>query len=161
MNENEQERFETELRRMSPSPLPEAFVARLRAAKPCAGPIQMERREPEAIAPGWWRLWRWLTPALAAAVGGLLVLRANFRPAITVGKTPLAVSYSAKADDVQMDQELVSSFDVVARLPGGEPVRFHCRKWNDQVVVTDTNGGVEIEQNSPRLEVVPVRFETY
>jgi hypothetical protein len=78
-----------------------------------------------------------------------------------VEKKPLAAAYGLKADDVQVDQELVSSFEVVATLPGGEPVRFRCRKWEDQWVITDTNRGVEIEQSSPRVEVVPVRFETY
>ena len=62
---------------------------------------------------------------------------------------------------VRVDQELVSSYDVVAKLPGGEPVRFRCRKWRDQWSVTDTNRGVEIVQDNPRVEVVPVRFETY
>ena len=66
-----------------------------------------------------------------------------------------------KADDVHVDEELVSSYDVVAKLPGGEPVRFRCRQWRDQWSVTDTNRGVEIVQNNPRVEVVPVRFETY
>jgi hypothetical protein len=60
-----------------------------------------------------------------------------------------------------VDQELVSTFDVVATLPGGEPVRFRCRKWKDQLVMTDKTRGVEFEENSPRVEVVPVRFETY
>jgi hypothetical protein len=74
---------------------------------------------------------------------------------------PLSAQYGLKADDVQVNQELVSSFEVVAKLPGGEPVRFRCQKWRDQLVVTDKNRGVEIEQSSPRVEVVPVRFETY
>jgi hypothetical protein len=62
---------------------------------------------------------------------------------------------------VQVNQELVSSFDVVAKLPTGEPVRFRCRRWKDQLVVTDKNSGIAIEESNPRVEVVPVRFETY
>jgi hypothetical protein len=102
-------------------------------------------------------------PALAVAVAGFLLVRANLTSTtVSVGKKPpLAAAYGFKADDVQVDQQLVSSFDVVAKLPGGEPVRFHCRKWNDQVVVTDTNRDMQIEQDSPRVEVVPVRLETY
>jgi hypothetical protein len=163
VNELEQERYEAELRRTPPARVPEPFMATLRAAKPCAKPARVEHLEPVAIPSGWWRAWRWLTPALAvgAAVAGLLVVRASFQPESGVKKVPLAAVYGLKAEDVQVDQELVSSFDVVARLPGGEPVRFHCQKWNDQVVVTDTNTEMEIEQNRPRIEVVPVRFETY
>ena len=161
MNEHEQERYEAELRRTPPARLPDQFMARLRAAKPCAEPTRREHRQPVAIMPDGWRLWRWLTPALAVAVAGLLVVRANFKAGNSVEKAPLAATFGLKADDVQVDQQLVSSFDVVAKLPGGEPVRFHCRKWNDQLVVTDPNDGVEVEQNSPRVEVVPVRFETY
>ncbi len=161
MNENEQERFEAELRRARPALPPEQFLTRLLAAMPAAEPTRRERHQQAAVAPVWWRVWWWLAPALAVAVGGLLVVRENFRAVSIAEKAPLAATFGLKADDVQVDQELVSSFDVVATLPGGEPVRFHCRKWNDQLVVTDTNRGVEIEQDSPRVEVVPVRFETY
>jgi len=161
VNEQEQERFESELRRTPPARLPGQFLATLKAAKPCAEPMRRERHQPASIIPDWRRAWWWLMPALAVAVAGMVVVQAKFRAGSIVQKKALAATYGLKADDVQVDHELVSSFDVVAKLPGGEPVRFHCRKWNDQVVVTDTNGGVEIEQNSPRVEVVPVRFETY
>ena len=161
MNEHEQERYEAELRRTPPARLPDQFMAKLKAAKPCAEPARRERHQSAASTPGWWRLWRWLTPAFAVAVAGLLVVRAHFRAGSIVAKAPVAATFGLKADDVHVNQELVSSFDVVAKLPGGEPVRFHCRKWNDQLVVTDPNDGVEVEQNSPRVEVVPVRFETY
>jgi hypothetical protein len=113
-------------------------------------------------APVWWRDWRWLTPALAAALAGLLVVLANVKSGPRSGKqAPAPPAYGFMAGDVQMDRQLVSDFDVVAKLPSGEPVRFHCKKWNDQVVMTDTNRGVEIVRDSPSVEVVPVRFETY
>jgi len=87
---------------------------------------------------------------------------------MTVGLVVWRVSLPAakaapalKADNVQIDQELLSAFDTVARLPSGEPVRFRCRTWMDQVVLTDKQRGVVIEQRTPRIEVVPVRFETY
>lgn len=159
MNENELERYEAELRRATPARLPEQFMARLQAARPGAQPARRAPLQPAAGMPGWQCLLRWLAPALAVAVAGLLVGRAAFDPASS--RKPLAVAYGLKADDVQVDQELVSSFDVVAKLPGGEPVRFRCRKWRDQLVVTDKSHGVEIEQSSPRVEVVPVRFETF
>jgi hypothetical protein len=56
---------------------------------------------------------------------------------------------------------LVASFDVVATLPGGQPVRFRCRQMKDEWVVTDTRRGVEIDENRPSVEVTPLRFETY
>ncbi|HUD45993.1 MAG TPA: hypothetical protein VMR33_04140 [Candidatus Baltobacteraceae bacterium] len=161
MNEQEQERYEAELRRTPPARLPEQFLARLKAAKPSVETMRPEHPQRVVITPGWWRTWPWLAPALAAAVAGLLVVRANFRPGTTAKIAPPAATYGLMVDDVQVDHELVSSYDVVAKLPSGEPVRFHCRKWNDQLVLIDTNGGVQIEQNSPRVEVVPVRIETY
>ena len=66
-----------------------------------------------------------------------------------------------KADKVELDQQLVASFDAVARLPSGQPVRFRCREWADAVVLSDSASGIVVEQRTPRLEVVPVSFETY
>lgn len=161
MNEQEQDRCEAELRRTPPAPLPEPFMSRLRAARPGAKAVRPTPFQQRLRWPGWWRGLCWLAPAMAMAVAGLLVARANLHSGSAVEKKPPAAAYGLKADDVQVDQELVSSFDVVAKLPGGEPVRFRCRQWRDQWVVTDKNHGVEIEQSNPRVEVVPVRFETY
>jgi hypothetical protein len=159
LKEHEQERFEAELRRTLPAPLPTYFMARLQAAKSGAEPARATRHQP---VPDWlrWSL-RWLAPAIAVVVAALLVAREQFNSASMDDHGPLVAAAGLKADDVKVDQELVSSFDVVATLPGGEPVRFRCRQWKDQLVVTDKNSGVEIEQNSPRMEVMPVRFETY
>jgi hypothetical protein len=75
---------------------------------------------------------------------------------------PSAVAEPAlKADNVELDQQLVASFDAVARLPSGQPVRFRCREWADAVVMRDSASGIVVEQRTPRLEVVPVSFETY
>lgn len=161
MNDHEQERYEAELRRTPPARLPEQFMARLQAAKPDAAPARRTRLQP---APGWarwWRLWRWLAPAMALAVVGLLVARERRNLESIANRKPLAAAAGLKVDDVQVDHELVSSFEVVATLPGGQPVRFRCRQWKDQLVVTDKSSGVEIEQDSPLVEVVPVRLETY
>ena len=160
MNEQEQNRYEAELRRRQPAPLPEHFLARLRAAKPGTELARSARFQSEARGSAWRWLLRWLAPAMAVAVAGLLAVREDFNPGSSAEKKTPTVSYGLKADDVQVDQVLESSFDVVAKLPGGEPVRFRCRKWRDQWSVTDTNRGVEIVQDSPRVEVVPVRFET-
>jgi hypothetical protein len=97
---------------------------------------------------------------MAVAVGALVVWRLGFYHN-GIQTRSLPATNRLIADSVKVDEELVSSFDVVAKLPSGEPVRFRCQKWNDQLVVTDTNRGVEITQSSPRVEVVPVRFETY
>jgi hypothetical protein len=161
VNDHEQERYEAELRRTPPARLPEQFMARLLAAKPGAEPARPTRLQPAPGWPQWWRLWRWWAPAMALVVVGLLLSLRKANLESVANQRPLAAAYGLKADNVQVDQELVSSFDVVATLPGGEPVRFRCRQWKDQLVVTDKNSGVEIEQNSPRIEVVPLRFETY
>ena len=56
---------------------------------------------------------------------------------------------------------MVALFDAVAQLPNGQPVRFRCREWADEVVLRDPARGIVIERRTPRLEVVPIRFETY
>jgi len=56
---------------------------------------------------------------------------------------------------------LVATFDAVGQLPDGEPIRLRCRQWRDEVILRDSARGVVIERQSPRLEVVPVKFETY
>jgi hypothetical protein len=90
-------------------------------------------------------LWRWSRPENEAS-----------------GSAPVAADKPVlKADDVEFDQQLVASFDAVARLPSGQPVRFRCREWSDEVVLRDSVSGIVIEQRTPRLEVVPVSFETY
>jgi len=161
LNEQEQERYEAELRRTPPARLPIQFMARLLAAKPGPEPAQRPRLQPPPAWTQWWRLGRWLAPALAAAAVALFVGRGHFGSKSIPNTKPLVAAAGLKADDVQVDHELVSSFDVVATLPGGEPVRFRCSQWKDQLLVTDKSRGVEIEENSPRVEVVPVRFETY
>jgi hypothetical protein len=55
----------------------------------------------------------------------------------------------------------MSSFDAVARLPGGEPVRFRCENWMDQVVLSDKSRGLVVENRKPRVEVVAMGYETY
>lgn len=161
MNEQEQQRFEAELRRAQPARLPKKFMDRLRAALPSAPVAHRVHDRAATDWSHWWRLIRWLAPALAAVALAFFIGREKFRSENTPQTKPLVAATGLKADGVQVDHELVSSFDVVATLPGGQPVRFHCRKWQDQLLVTDKSQGVKIEENSPRVEVVPVRFETY
>jgi len=153
MNDPELERFEADLQRLLPARPPEDFLKRLKTARLVYSPeprSKANRFPGFAISP--WLL-RWLIPATAMLTIGLLVWRASL---------PVAKAASAiKADNVQIDRELLSAFDTVAQLPSGEPVRFRCRTWMDQVVLTDKQRGVVIEQRTPRIEVVPIGFETY
>ncbi len=156
MNDMELEHLEAELRRVVPARPPEDFMARLKAAQPAMPEMRTElpvraRRSAGIDLSAW--LMRWLVPATALLIGALVVWRvslpgANAAPAMS-------------ADNVQIDEQLVSAFDTVAPLASGEPVRFRCRTWMDKVVLRDKARGVMIEQETPRVEVIPVSFETY
>jgi hypothetical protein len=162
MTDQELERFEQELRGVEPAEPPAGFMARLTDARPVVS--QARSAEPKPIAPAfdWLRLLRWVMPATALLIAaGLVWVRSTPRVGRPSGQPGAEAPATLNADSVQLDQELVSSFDAVARLPDGEPVRFHCRKWMDNLVVSDKRRGVVIEQRAPRVEVVPVRFETY
>jgi hypothetical protein len=178
LNDNELERLEAQLRSLSPAPLPADFRQRLKTETPA---LVAERRAQTTLAaptaqsgrtaaseivhaseaPSWASrvrlVVRWLVPATVALALGAVIWRAN----LPTPRAPEAASPPVKADDVQIDQQLVSTFDAVAQLPSGEPVRFRCREWMDEVVLRDSRRGVEVARRVPRLEVVPVRFETY
>lgn len=163
--------MEAELRSLKPAQPPAVLVARLRAVKP-AGPA-VESVASAASRPGlqevgpelgvWHLLLRWLPLAAACIATGVIVWRVSMpaRPQQTGSSQALAPGAQLKADDVRIGRELVTSFDTVALLPSGEPVRFRCQEWMDKVVWRDTHRGVTVEQRTPRFEVVPVRFETY
>jgi hypothetical protein len=165
-NDNEMvdlESFERELEGLRPAKPPEEFLARLAKALPDGPPAQ--RRAPE-LKHHWipWRfLLRWLAPAAAVvAIIALLSWRDELRSPHPVARGPnLTTPKLLKADNVEIDQRLVAAFDAVARLPDGEPVRFRCREWTDQVVLRDSARGITIERRTPRLEVIPVSLETY
>ena len=161
MTENELARFEAELKRAQPARLSEKFMAKLRAAKRGNGALDRESLQSEGVWRPGWSLWAWLSSALAVIAVGFIVVHGKLHRQLNSIQQPLAIDYGLKADDLQVNQELISSYEVVATLPTGEPVRFRCRKWEDQLVVKDKKRGVEIQQDSPRVEVVPVRFETY
>lgn len=159
---NDEERFEAELKRVAPACPPAEFMARLKAARPVVG---TRRAMPPEGARGpldWARALRWLAAATAVVAVAAGIWRwVQVHP--TGGRrdgVPLAAA-PLRADGVQIDQELISSFDAVARLPSGEPIRFRCREWLDQVVVRDRARGLTIAPRAPRVELVPVRFETY
>jgi len=156
MNDRELEHLEAELRRVVLAPPPEEFMARLLAAKPAMRAVRTKplvRLRPSA----WFDLsaWlmRWLMPATALLIGMLVVWRVNLPGA--------NAAPALSADNVQIDEQLVSDFDTVAPLASGEPVRFRCRTWMEKVVLRDKARGVMIEKETPRVEVIPVSFETY
>jgi len=165
--DHEENEFVAELRQMTPAPPPESIMARLSASKPCKG-------RPAALLQGdcattqWRWLLRWLIPATAVVIVSIALWRGgnNSSPrssnSASGSSEPMPKAPPAlEADEVRIDHELVSSFDAIARLPGGVPVRFRLRKWMDQVVLSDSTQGLIVESSTPRFEVVPVRFETY
>ena len=162
MNNNELERLEAQLRSVSPARPPAAFLERLKSETPAR---LAERRAQATLHPPEAAAWsslvplimRWLVPAAAVLVVGAIIWRAN----LPAGRGPEIASAPVRADDVRIDQRLVSTYDTVAQLPSGEPVRFRCREWMDEVVLRDSRRGVEVARRVPRVEVVPVRFETY
>lgn len=155
MRPEEQERLETMLRQMLPATPPSELIERLRET---AVEAQPAHRQPALRNFHWIDLftgWRKLT--VAAPVAVIILLWLAFHPE----NNNSANASGIKANAVQVDHSLVASFDTVAQLPGGEPVRFHCREWEDDVVVHDDAHGVVISKSTPRIEMVPVRFETY
>jgi hypothetical protein len=178
MSDNDLERLEAQLRNVSPARPPAAFLQRLKSETPA---LVAKRRAHTTFAPqpaqpvrtaapetvraseaASWSSWvslvmRWLIPAAATMVVGAVIWRVN----LPTARAPETSSTPLKANDVRIDQELVSTFDTVAQLASGEPVRFRCREWMDEVVLRDSRRGVEVARRVPRVEVVPVRFETY
>ena len=162
MTEHEQERFEACLRQLKPGKLPEGLVERIQAevTSPAPSPITVPR------APGFLQILRWLIPATAVILITAVIWHRKENsseqglPELALQESSSATA-SLKADNVQIGRELVSSFDAVATLPGGEPVRFRCQQWMNKVVVDDEKRGLLVESRMPRVVVVPVGFETY
>jgi hypothetical protein len=153
------DKLETELRRIPPSAVPQDLLARLRAAGAEPRLARGIARRPTVRWWDWvvgWRGLAWATP-----VAAVWLLWLAWRPAAAPGQGGLAAAHGIKADAVQVGHSLIASFDTVAQMPDGEPVRFHCRQWEDELVVHDQANGVSIMQSTPRMEVVPVRFETF
>ncbi len=162
MNESEQDQFEVELRSLRPAPLPETLAKRLAALPPprrkWMGSWRLLLRRNGYSS---WPLYWWVPAAAGMIVAGLLAWQwAELIREPLVPTQPAKTSPILRADDVEIDQQLVAVYDAIARLPSGEPVRFRCLEWRDEVVLRDSAQGVVIEQTTPRLEILPVRFET-
>jgi len=161
MNEREHEKFEADLRRLKPARLPDELAARLDAPLPMTARAFERRQRSKVWRSGWSFSLRWLAPATAAAVALLAFttlwnLARNPAPPTTKAPAPML-----KADQVEIDRQLIGSFDAVANMPEGEPVRFRFQQWMDAVTLRDSVRGLEVVQRTPRIEVVPVSFDTY
>jgi len=167
VTEHEQEGFEAQLRQVKPGGLPEELMVRLRTSV-VSSPAATSRNSGQSRpSPDFLQILKWLIPATAAILITAVIWR-NQQDVTgrSVSNTPskgiaAAATPLLKADNVQIGKELVSSFDAVAMLPGGEPVRFRCQQWMNKVVVDDEKQGLLVESRSPRFVVVPVGFETY
>lgn len=144
----------------------EAELRALAAARPPRRLLNkvLERLSPGEVEDSGWH-WRdalnWLIPALGI---GLIVVLVLFLPSAWVPR-PAAhlpmVNTSLKSEPIEIDHELLANYDAVGRLPDGRPVRFHCAQWVDKVSFSDAAAGFRIERTTPRLEIVPIDFETY
>lgn len=161
MNEPDLELFEAELRRLHPAQLPAELQARLEQARP-QGPSRSSAGPADQAGGGtWWQWLRWLAPA---AVAGLVLLGMVARTGLQPGSQPqpaATVGPGLNADQVVIDRTLLHSFDAVATLPDGEPIRLRCRQWLEAVTLRDSARGIEVQQRTPRVEILPMAFETY
>jgi hypothetical protein len=155
--------LEEELQKLQPAAARQEFNSRLADSLPSS-------RTPGPSELGWLGgsrallrlLLRVAVPAFAAVLLVALVIRQAHPPAKT-GNTPSAGTTGAalKADDVEISQQFVATFDAVACLPDGEPMRFRCSQWIDDVEVRDSARGIVIQRQTPRVEIVPVGFDIY
>ena len=172
MSDRDHELLEAELRKLAPARPPAELMARLSEVPRMQEAAVARHSEPSAVPqpstfnpqPFWRLLVRWLAPlgVTAAIVAALMVLWPHAqRPEQHVKPAAASTHTPPKPDEVEIDRQLVALFDAVAQLPNGEPVRFRCREWRDDVVVRDPGRGLVIERSTPRLEVVPISVETF
>jgi hypothetical protein len=164
MSEFDPKQFEHELQTLRPAkPSPkllEHIRVQLRVqSNPVWQPVRL------ATPQFRWNLaWRWLVPASAlAAVAALVLFAQSAARRAETQPQPRAASKQPmlKADKVEIDRQLVADFDTITETPGGQPMRFRCEQWLDRVRLRDSAAGLTIERTTPRVEIVPVRFETY
>ena len=163
MNDRDLDLFERELEALKPTPPPSEFAHRLAQAIT----LEAERNShasqaaPSPEASSLWlyrpQVWlRWLVPATVVVLAGILAWNPDL-----AGRRKATAGAALKADEVKIGSTLVSSFDAVASTPDGEPVRFRCEEWLDEVRLSDRSRGLVYSQRVPRVTVVPVSFETY
>jgi hypothetical protein len=159
MSDFDPESLEQELSKLRPAQPPPELMQCISTT----GPIAHRRNSSvsSVLARSWWGGLGWA--AAATAVVLLVLIGSHHAPnrESVREQAPKPAEALLKADKVEINQQLLTSFDAVAELPDGEPVRLRCREWLDAVVLRDSARGVVIERHAPRFEVVPVRFETY
>ncbi len=160
MNEREQEVFEAELRQLKPARLPGEFESRLNTAPKSSREFRTQRRS-QVWRKGWSTWLRWLAPVTALAVALLVVVALLYRQRKSAPPMTAASAPTLKADQVEIDRQLLGSFDAVANMPDGEPVRLRFQEWMEAITLRDSVRGVEVVERIPRIEVVPVSFATY
>jgi hypothetical protein len=161
MNEQEQELFETELRRLELSQLPHELQARLQRLRQTE-PLKEIRRPQAAFRErGAWAWLRWIAPATAAMLALFAVIWHLNRDTSTAPTHLASPNKAFKADHVEIDRELLDSIDTIQHTPDGEPVHFRINQWMEAVTLRDSTRGVEVIQRTPRIEVVPVSFGSY
>ena len=168
MSHLDPELLEKELRTLEPAKPPREFLRRITEAALTGrgGSKSRGEAEPRYQSATWWQQLRWLAPGTAAAAVllSLLFHKGQTQPETRSQNATRLVSAAkpwVKADKVEIDEQLISSFDAVARLPDGAPVRLRCREWRDAVVLRDSRRGVTIERQTPRFEVIPIRYDIY
>ena len=164
MTEFDPKSFEAELQKFKPATPPDELRRNLEGLRANL-PVGTNPRSSSGLGTCGWlaRFWWLIAPAAAVAIA-IAVLYPRHSTRIQKPSSPTLAKTSEaqpKADQIEIDQQLLSVFDAIARLPTGEPVRFHCREWMDEIVLRDSSRGLVFERQMPRLEVVPVRFETY
>ena len=159
MNESELDSYEKELRKLKPSKTPESFMNLMAARKPSATTQSTNYPEPWRHT-DWWRM-RWLVPAAVGLVTVVLCTRWFASPVNNSQSAAVSTQSGTDEDGVELQRRLISEYDAVAQMPGGEPVRFRCREWTDDVFISDSANGFVLERSLPRFEIVPVRLETY
>ena len=93
----------------------------------------------------------WLAPAAAAATVGILLF--GRWAAVSIKPLPTGEPVSQpglRADKVEIDRQLMTNFDAIARLPSGEPVRFRCEDWRSGPCVSKLTEFTEL-----------LRYETF
>lgn len=160
MNERENELFEGELRRLKPAKLGDDLLSRL-ASRPAPCRQREVRQRFSADGRGWSQWLRWLAPATVSGLVLLFLIIGTDRNGRTKSPKASTPPRPLNADQVEVDRRLLDSFDTVAELPDGEPVRFRCQQWMDAVTLRDSARGVEVVQQVPHIKVVPVSFAVY
>jgi len=160
------QQFENELETLKPAKPSQQSLQRIRAELTYTSKFAVPSGLPATTAINWNSIFRWFAPVTAAAAIAVLLLLHFHRTEIKTPPKSRPVASSStmpvlRADKVEIDRQFVADFDAVTELPNGQPLRFRCEQWLDKVRLRDSAAGLMIERTTPRVEIVPVRFDTY